>query len=91
LKSPLSSEDARLLFALLDAADDDGLLRGFAGEARWREVKGRGPTLRYQQEGNLFWELLDELDRAGKLDRTWMHERWRTLKTRTTGAIALPR
>lgn len=85
VKPTLSSETARLLFALLDAADEDGLLRGCAREERWREVKQRSGASSYHAEGALFWELLEELDRAGKLDGTWMQERWHAARSQSGG------
>jgi len=70
------------LYALLDAAEDDGLMAGFAEEGCWRDVKRRAATLRFQQEGRLFWTLLSALERTGKLDSTWILARWISVKNR---------
>ena len=78
----LTPEDARLLYALLDAAEDDGLMAGFAEAGRWRDVKRRAATVRFQQEGRLFWTLLSALERTGKLDSTWILARWISVKNR---------
>ena len=76
----INSRVVRLLFALLDAAEDDGLFRNFAGEARWRELKLLAATQRFETEVSPFFSLLAELERAGRLEHTWMLERWHKVK-----------
>ena len=86
----ITSAEKKLLFALLDAADDAGRLRGSPARTRWTEAKKRVVASGYQDSDPL-WELLDELDRAGALEGSWMQKRWRGLKGRTDRAAKLAR
>ena len=70
----------RLLYTLLDAASDAGLLTG-AIATRWQETKTRiicGAT--YEGEAGALHELLDELATTGVLAGSWIDSRWRTLE-----------
>jgi len=78
----INSRVVRLLFALLDAAEDDGLLRDFAGEARWQELKSLASSQRYETEVGPFCSLLAELETGGRLEHTWILERWHEVKAR---------
>ena len=80
--SGINSRVVRLLFSLLDAAEDDGLLRDFAGEARWRELKSLAAIQRFETEAGPFCSLLAELETAGRLEHTWILERWHEVKAR---------
>lgn len=74
--------EGRLLYTLLDAAADDGLLTD-APAARWREAKTRiirGAS--YESEAGALHELLDELATKGALNGSWIETRWQTLATR---------
>lgn len=74
--------EGRLLYTLLDAADDAALLTG-ATAARWREAKTRiicGAP--YESEAEALHELLDELATKGALAGSWIEARWRTLAAR---------
>jgi hypothetical protein len=71
-----------MLFALLDAAEDDGLLRDFAGKSRWQELKALASAQRYETEVGPFSSLLAELETAGRLEHTWMLARWHEVKAR---------
>ena len=82
MPSGINSRNVRLLFSLLDAAEDDGLLRDFAGEARWLELKSLAASQRFETEPAPFCSLLTELEAAGRLEHTWMLERWHALKAR---------
>jgi hypothetical protein len=74
--------EGRLLYTLLDGADDAGLLTG-ATAARWQEAKTRiicGAP--YEGEAGVLLELLDELAAKGVLGGSWIEARWRTLTAR---------
>jgi len=74
--------EGRLLYTLLDAAEDARLLDG-ATTARWREAKTRiicGAP--YEGEAGALHELLDELATKGALTGSWIEARWRTLAAR---------
>lgn len=74
--------EGKLLYTLLDAADDAGLLDGVPG-TRWQETKTRvicGAT--YEAEAAAFYELLAELSTTGALSGSWIESRWRTLAAR---------
>ncbi len=79
--SQIQSE-GRLLYTLLDAADDAGLLTG-AAAASWREAKTRiicGAT--YESEAGPLHGLLSELAMKGVLAGSWIEARWQTLAAR---------
>lgn len=72
----------RLLYTLLDAADDAGLLTG-ATAARWQETKTRiicGAD--YEAEAGALYALLDELSTTGVLAGSWIDGRWQSLAFR---------
>jgi len=78
----LIQSEGRLLYTLLDAADDAGLLTG-ATAAYWREAKTRvicGAS--YESEAGALHELLNELATKGALTGSWIEARWRTLTAR---------
>jgi len=71
----------RMLYTLLDATDDEGMLSG-ATAARWQEAKTRiicGET--YEGEAGTLYALLEELAATGVLAGSWIDRRWRTLET----------
>ena len=81
---PKLQSEGRLLYTLLDAADDAGLIGG-ATAARWREVKTQivcGAP--YEGMANSLHELLAELGVKGALAGTWIEARWRTLEARVS-------
>jgi hypothetical protein len=80
LKPVISVEESRVLFALLDAADEDGLLAKSGVEQRWCEIKLRLVDLSCERESALMWDLLHELEQAKVLDNGWILERWRTVQ-----------
>ena len=74
--------EGRLLYTLVDAASDAGLLTG-ATAACWQEAKTRiicGAT--YEAEAGVLHELLDGLATTGVLAGSWIDGRWRTLEAR---------
>lgn len=80
-----SPEQSNLLFALLDAARDEGFLCGTPLEKRWLDARPHYAAT--SLEAQLFWSLLDAADRAGCLDGAgWIRHRWRTFKAHLDGA-----
>jgi len=80
--TPGIQAEGRLLFTLLDAADDAGRLRGVTN-AHWREVKTRivrGAP--YEQEALALHDLLAEAEVTGALKGTWIEERWHAVESR---------
>lgn len=76
--------EGRLLYTLLDAADDAKLLTG-ATAAGWRDVKTRivcGAP--FENEAGALHDLLGELGAQGALAGTWIEARWRTIAARVT-------
>ncbi|MEI6467461.1 MAG: hypothetical protein WCQ89_22250 [Verrucomicrobiota bacterium] len=74
--------EGRLLYALLDAADEAGLLAATTA-ASWRETKTRilcGTP--YEIEALICHRLLSELVQQGDLSGTWIEARWRTIVAR---------
>jgi len=75
--------EGRLLYTLVDAASDAGLLTSTTA-ACWQESKTRiicGAT--YEDEAVALHELLEELAKTGVLAGSWIDGRWRTLEARS--------
>ncbi len=71
---------ARLLYALLDAADDDGLMRDWTHKEEWRNARAEAEHSGYVPLMPLLIELMTALAEAGRLDRTWILRRWNDAK-----------
>ncbi len=80
-KPILSSNDVKLLFALLDAAHDDGLLREGPLLTRWLAIK-QGASGLMTMDRAILYRLMEEVDGTGALKNTWMRERWLTVRRR---------
>lgn len=79
-----------MLFALLDAAEDEGRMRHApAAQQQWWEVKTRLNVSDFEAEGGLLWELVDELDRSRAFAGSWIQDRWHTVKMQVVRAKAL--
>jgi hypothetical protein len=82
MKPTLTPEDRRLLFALLDAAADDGLLLADSPAGRrWQELRVAAVATDFQAAEPLY-ALLEEVERAGLLDATWIKDRWLGVRAR---------
>lgn len=81
---------ARLLYTLLDAAEDEGRLRDSAIVKRWHAVKARFNDAHCEQEHTTLEALIDELDRAGALTGTWIQARWTAAKARGETSSPFP-
>jgi len=77
------SEQARLLYTLLDAAEDEGRLPDPSVAEKWRTLKQRFDNSHCEQEVAALHALLDEIDRTGALVGTWIQGRWHTLRARS--------
>lgn len=80
----ISVEESKVLFALLDAAADYGLLRRASADVRWREARTRLVDFPCERESGLMWDLLRELELSGVLENTWILERWRTIQSQVS-------
>lgn len=83
--------EARLMFALIDGADECGLLRGHACEPAWERVYarllGHGD---YDKEARALYDLGCQLERSGALRHSWIEPRWREVERRMlSGAESL--
>lgn len=80
-------QEGRLLFALLDAIDADGMMAATPNDGRWKEAKKRiAQSGDYPHDARLFYEMLAEIHSSGALAGTWIEPRWLTVKGRIAGA-----
>ena len=70
------AEEARLLYALLVAAEDEHRLHNLPVEERWHALKKRFDDSRCEQEHGALAALFDELERTDALAGTWIQFRW---------------
>ena len=80
------AEDAKVLYALLDAAQAEALLRTDDLLARWHELKRRVDRSGYEPETEALFNLLVAVDRSGALGGTWIRTRWLTIRHRIDSA-----
>jgi hypothetical protein len=70
---------APVVYTLLDAADEAGLLHGET-RATWHTAAGRlqsGGS--FELEASALHDVMRRLDREGNIADTWIGERWRTI------------
>lgn len=80
-KPVLSSNEAKLLYTLIDAAADEGRLRGTRFEPRWLEIRREAEAFPFIDRASLYF-FLEDIDADGLLHKTWMRERWLAVKLR---------
>ena len=80
------AEESKLLYSLLDAAEEAGLLNRPDIAARWQELKRRVDRSGYENEMELCFKLLSEIDQSGALAGTWIRLRWLSVKHRIAAA-----
>ena len=85
------SEQARLLYALLDAAEDENRLLDPPLAERWLAVKARFDNARSEQHYEALETVFDELDRTGVLVGTWIQARWFAAKIRRDTESPFPK
>ena len=87
ISNELVRREGRLLFALLDAAEENGLLEDTAYELPWLEAKaGARQSENYQTDADLYFDLLSGLAASGRLAGSWIEARWLAVKSRVAGA-----
>jgi len=93
LSNPCSQDEsgrlgamARLLYALLDAADDDGLMRNWERKDEWHSARHVAELSGYRPVLPLLAKLMTELAEEGRLDRSWILRRWNEAKTKLSEA-----
>jgi hypothetical protein len=85
------AEQARLLYALLDAAEDENRLVDPGVAERWLALKARFENAHSERHYSALEALFDELDRSGALVGTWIQARWLGAKTRRDTESPFPR
>ena len=80
-KPVVSSSEAKLLFTLIDAACEEGLVGDESLLARWLEIKRVAAVFPNVDRASLY-KLVEDVDTTGALNHTWMRERWLTVKRR---------
>ena len=81
-KPVLSSSETKLLYALMDAAEIDGLLRKTAFEARWLSLKRSAEPLFAKLDRGDLYLLVGDIVAANLLKNSWMEERWLAVEQR---------
>ena len=79
------TQEARIFYNLLSAADDEGRICDPAGVERWRALKDRFHDSHCEQEHAELAALLDELDRQGAIVGTWIQARWQAVRQQRPG------
>ncbi len=76
------SDQARLLYTLLDAAEDENRLVDSSMAERWRSIKSQFDNAHCEKHMVALKELFDELDSKGALVGTWIQARWYAVRAR---------
>ncbi len=84
------TEESRLLYTLVDAADDGGLISDPNLRERAAETKERTESFGLEEEALTMFDLVEELDRSGALTGSWIQPRWRALKGRVEAHLTVP-
>jgi len=85
------SQQARLLYTLLDAAEDEGRLLDPIVAERWQAAKARFTDAHSDREHATLEALIDEIDRSGALTGTWIQARWLAAKARGETSSPFPK
>ena len=72
---PLLEAEIKLLFALLDAADEAGAVRG-PNQIAWAEAKRRFIAWAATEIAPSLYQLLEELHASGAIQESWVQSRW---------------
>ncbi len=76
-------QEARVLYTLLDSAQDAGLLVGLPIASTWDEIDDRVRVAgNYETEAEHFHAVMSEPDASGAMVGTWIEERWRAVQSR---------
>lgn len=76
------SEEARLLYALLHAAEDEQRIQGVAAIEHWHAIKRRFQQTRAERTHSALIALFEELERSDIFTGTWIEFRWQKAKSR---------
>ena len=79
---PRVKQAAGLMFVLLDAAANDGLIRDDPTRERWRMIRAKVTRSDYETHAFEMFALLVELEAADALTGSWIAERWTGLRHR---------
>jgi len=83
ISNELVRREGRLLYVLLDAAEENGRLKDTAYETPWLEAKaGVQAKDDYAADADLYFDLLLGLAASGKLSGSWIEQRWLTIRSR---------
>jgi hypothetical protein len=81
-KDPLSEEDVKLLYVLLDATDAEGSLNP-EHRGRWNDLRRRFNSASAAALGPDLYRLLADHSTTGALKESWIKARWLALCERT--------
>ncbi len=83
-------QEARLLFALLDAIDSECLISDSGVQSRWRALKARvNGGSSYEAEAEDSYELLVKIARTARIRGTWMETRWLATEGRIRSGVSV--
>ena len=75
------SDEARLLYDLLDAAEEEDRLLGSAALEQWLALKRRFTRARPDRAHAALRTLFEDLERAELFTGTWIEFRWQKAKS----------
>ena len=76
---PLLEAEIKLLFALLDAADEAGAVQG-PNQIVWADAKRRFKAWSPAEVAPSLFQLLDELHASGAIQKSWVQSRWLAIR-----------
>lgn len=76
------AEEARLLFTLLSAAEEEDRLRPSMLAEKWRDLRGHLDAAHVEKAHAALIALFDELERTDMLAGTWIQFRWSAAKVK---------
>jgi len=80
-KDPLSEEDVKLLFVLLDATDAEGGLN-LVDRGRWNDLKRRFNAASPADLGPDLFRLMADHSASAAPKESWIQARWRAMRER---------
>ena len=75
-------EEARLLYSLLSAAEEEDRMRNIALAERWRSLREQVDTTECERVHAELVALFEELERTDTLAGTWIQFRWSQAKSK---------
>ena len=83
------AEEARLLYRLLDAAEEEQRLLDSAALAKWLALKHRFDRARAERTHAALVDLFEDLERMQIFTGTWIEFRWLKAKSQRAHEAAL--